>query len=175
IESWGGTIPESEKDEIKIDEKACAERRLLPETKACLVGAKSFPEMNKCPVPVSPGTATFRTRIQGKWLAGAMTGGDAWDRQKLADRARGSTFVVEGTKAELTGGYDEMKGELGFVFVRTQLVPELGAEATLARIKIGNRRAELTFAGDKLYLATWDTSTGKKKPAVYLERVSGDK
>ncbi|MEZ4294387.1 MAG: hypothetical protein R3B70_05390, partial [Polyangiaceae bacterium] len=43
IESWGGTIPESEKDEIKIDEKACAERRLLPETKACLVGAKSFP------------------------------------------------------------------------------------------------------------------------------------
>jgi len=175
IESWGGAVPENEKDELKIEEKSCTQRRLPEGAKSCLLAAKTIADMSKCPVPISPDTATFRTRIQGKWRAGTMVGGDAWDRQKMADRARGSSLVVEGPKAELTGGYDEMRGDLGFVFVRTSIMPELGGEATVARIKIGGRRAELTFIGDKLYLATWDTQSGKKKPAVLLERVLGDK
>lgn len=185
IESWGGAVPENEKDELKIEEKACTGRRLPPETKACLLAGKTIADMNKCPVPVSPDTATLRTRIQGKWRTAAMTGssgnstsGDVWGGQKFTDRgpgSGGSSFVVEGAKAELKGGYDEMRGELGFVYVRTHLAPELGGEATVARIKIGTRRAELTFAGDKLYLATWEAQSGKKKPPVLLERVTGEK
>lgn len=177
IESWGGAVPESEKDEIKIEEKACITRRLPAEAKTCLLGAKTIADMNKCPVPVSPDTATLRTRIQGKWQATSMAqpSSDVWGGQKFSDKARGSTFVVEGGKAELTGGYDDMRGELGFVYVRAHIAPELGGEATVARIKIGVRRAELTFAGDKLYLATWDAQSGKKKPAVLLERVTSDK
>lgn len=179
IESWGGAVPENEKDELKIEEKACTGRRLPAEAKACLLGAKTIADMNKCPMPVSPDTATFRARIQGKWRTTALPssgGGDAWG-QKFSDRGRDSTssFVVEGGKAELTGGYDDMRGELGFVYVRSHLAPELGGEATVARIKIGTRRAELTFVGDKLYLATWEAQSGKKKPAVLLERVTGDK
>lgn len=178
IESWGGAVPENEKDEIQIDEKACTGRRLPAEAKACLLGAKTIPDMNKCPVPVSPDTATFRTRIQGKWRATATassSGGDAWGGSTFSDKARGSSFVVGGGKAELSGGYDDMRGDLGFVYVRHQVMPDLGGEVTVARIKIGTRRAELTFAGDKLYLATWDAKSGKKKPAVLLERVTGDK
>ncbi|MBK8253635.1 MAG: hypothetical protein IPK82_13330 [Polyangiaceae bacterium] len=175
VEMWGGTVPENEREEIKIDEKACVERRLLEASKTCLVSAKSIADMNKCPIPVSPETATFRTRIQGKWRAQAMTGGNVWDRQKFSDQARGSTLVVEGPNAELTGGYDEMRGELGFIFVRTTVSAEFGGEATLARIKIGSRRAEMTFVGDKLYFGTWDVQSGKKKPAIYLERVTSDK
>lgn len=180
IESWGGAVPENEKEQIKIDDKSCSQRRLTPEAKACLLAAKTIGDMAKCPTPTSPDTATFKARIQGKWragsLAGASTGStsDAWGGQKLADKARGSSFVVEGSKVELTGGYDEMRGDLGFVYVRNHLVPELGGEATIARIKVGQRRAELIFAGDKLYLATWDQS-GKKKPAVLLERVTGER
>ena len=105
----------------------------------------------------------------------AQPSSEVWGGQKFSDKARGSTFVVEGGKAELTGGYDDMRGELGFVYVRAHIAPELGGEATVARIKIGVRRAELTFAGDKLYLATWDAQSGKKKPAVLLERVTSDK
>jgi hypothetical protein len=180
IESWGGAVPENEKEEMKIEEKACTNRRLPAEAKACLLGAKTIPDMNKCPLPASPDTATFRTRIQGKWRATSMvssntSSGDVFGGQNLQDKARGSSFVVGGGKAELTGGYDDMRGDLGFVYVRTTVAPELGGEATVARIKIGTRRAELTFAGDKLYLATYDASSGKKKPPVLLERVTGDK
>lgn len=174
IESWGGAVPENEREQIKIDEKSCSQRRLTGEAKACLMAAKTIADMAKCPLPISPDTATFRARIQGKWRAGSLAGGDAWGDQKMADKARGSSFVVEGSKVELSGGYDEMRGDMGFVYVRNHLVPELGGEATIARIKVGVRRAELIFFGDKLYLATWDQS-GKKKPAVFLERVSGDK
>lgn len=176
IESWGGAVPENEDDEIKIEAKACTGRRLPAEAKACLLAAKAIPDMNRCPVPVSPSTATFRTRIQGKWRAiSTAGGGDGWGGQGFSDRARGSTFEVGGGKAELSGGYDDMRGDLGFVYVRTHLVQELGGEATVARIKIGARRAELTFLGDKLYLATWDAQSGKKKPAVLLERVTDEK
>jgi hypothetical protein len=172
IESWGGTVPENEKDEIKIDEKACTQRRLPAAAKTCLTSAKTIPDMNKCGVPVSPDTATFRTRIQGKWRAAAMLGGDAWggDRQKLAERIRSTTFSVEGSKAELAGGYDDVRGDLGFVYVRTLDMPELGGEVTIARARIADRRAELIFAGDKLYIATWDLKSGKRKPSVLLER-----
>ena len=168
IESWGGAVPESEKEEIKIEEKACTQRRLPEAAKTCLLGAKSIAEMNKCPVPISPDVATFRARILGKWKANLVTGGDAWDRQKMADRIRGTTFEVTGPKAKLQGGYDEADGELGFLFVRTLIAPELGGEVTVARVKIGERRAEMTFSGDKLFLATWDK--GKKKPSILLER-----
>ncbi len=173
IESWGGAVPESEKEEIKIDEKACTQRRLPTEAKTCLVGAKTIADMNKCPVPTSPDVATFRARIQGAWKANTMSGGDAWDRQKMAERVRGTMFKVTGPAAELTGGYDEAKGDLGFLFVRSSIVPEMGGEVTVARIKIGDRRAELVFAGDKLFLATWEK--GKKKPQILLERVTSDK
>ncbi len=175
IESWGGAVPENEKEQIKIDEKLCSQRRLSPESKACLVGAKTIAEMAKCEAPVSPDTATFKARIQGKWRAGLMAGGDAWERQKTAERSRGSLFSVEGGNASLTGGYDELRGELSFIYVRNTVVPELGGEATLARINVGGRRAELTFIGDKLFLATWDPATGKKKPAILLERMTADK
>ncbi len=174
IESWGGAVPENEKEEIKIDDKACTQRRLPEAAKACLLGAKSIAEMNKCPVPISPDVATFRARIQGKWKANVLSGGDAWDRQKMAERVRGSMFEVTGPKAKLTGGYDEADGDLGFIFVRTIVAPELGGEVTIARVKIGDRRAELMFSGDKLFLATWD-GKGKKKPSILLERVTADK
>lgn len=175
IETWGGAVPENEKDEIKIDEKACTGRRLPAEAKACLLAAKGIAEMNRCPVPVSPATATFRARIQGKWRTSAAAGGGGDSlRAQGPDRSGASTLVVEGGKAELSGSYDSMKGDLGFVYVRLQPAPELGGEATVARMKIGPRRAELTFAGDKLYLATYDAQSGKKKPQVLLERVTGD-
>lgn len=184
VESWGGAVPESEKDELKIDEKACTQRRLPPETKSCLMGAKTIADMNKCPVPVSPVTATFKTRIQGKWRSvgsgggsssGSASGGTSIFGQPTQERnpSAVTSFSVEGAKAELTG-YDDLRGELGFVYVRTILAPDLGGEATFARVKIGNRRAELTLVGDRLHLAAPDSS-GKKKPPVALERVTTDR
>ena len=49
----------------------------------------------------------------------------------------------------------------------------MGGEVIVARIRIGDRRAEMVFAGDKLFLATYDK--GKKKPSIQLERVTDGK
>ena len=184
VEAWGGTVPESEKDEVKIDEKACIQRRLPAESKSCLIAAKTIADMNKCALPVSPVAATFRTRLQGKWRSSGSGGGGSTGSTSGStsifgtpppDRPSGggTSLVIEGPKAELTG-YDDIRGELGFIFVRTVVSQEAGGEATFARIKIGNRRAELTLVGDRLYLSAPDSS-GKKKPPVLLERVTGDK
>ncbi|MFO0588982.1 MAG: hypothetical protein U0441_15640 [Polyangiaceae bacterium] len=169
IETWGGAVPENEKDEIKIDEKACTQRRLPTEAKTCLLGAKTIGEMNKCPVPTSPDVASFRARIQGAWKMSGGVSSDVWGNKTGGP----TTFKVAGPTAELSGGYDTAKGELGFLFVRTSIIPEMGGEVIVARIRIGDRRAELVFAGDKLFLATWDK--GKKKPAIQLERVTDSK
>lgn len=178
VESWGGAVPENEKDEIKVDEKACTQRRLPAETKTCLLAAKTIADMSKCPMPESPVTATFRTRVQGKWRApgssGSASGGTSiFAQQNDRPTGGGASLTVEGSKAVLSG-YDDIKGELGFIYVRTVIAPELGGEATFARVKIGNQRADFTLVGDRLYVARPDSS-GKKRPAVALERVTDGK
>src|SRR5262249_30761184 len=136
IESWGGTVPESEKAELKIDEKACTQRRLSAEAKGCLLGAKTFMDMNKCAVPLSPETATFRTRIQGKWRSAAASAGggggggtNVWGQKIGGDRGGSAgagassvtNLTVGGSTIELSGAYDDMRGEYGFVYVRHEL------------------------------------------------------
>ena len=180
VESWGGAVPEREKDEIKVDEKACTQRRLPDETKTCLLAAKTIADMGKCPMPESPVTATFRTRVQGKWRSpGSGASGSAsgsasiFAQQNGRPASGGASLAVEGSKAVLSG-YDDLKGDLGFIYVRTVIAPELGGEATFARVKIGNQRADFTLVGDRLYVARPDSS-GKKRPPVVLERVTADR
>jgi hypothetical protein len=143
----------------------CRAMRLSAASRGCLATVQTVKGMAACELTPSPDEVALRKGLQGAWSYRGLLADNAFEAQQLAHKARSSTLAVAAGAMHLAGGYDTVDGPFSFVWVRAD-----GTRSMKAKLRVGDRRLEVTLSDRDMHLATWAPRTGQRRPALVFVR-----